>query len=253
MADEDGWVGLDYNSPLVYDQNFALAGFDRTHVFQMGFVYALPWLQDSQSVAGTILGGWQINGIFGAYSGTPYSIGGTNNALNCPSCGSIRIDVNGDIEPTGTPGSATEDYYARDVCSRSRAGVNVAGLRQQRPQRVPPSAGLEHRPVAVQAVPDRPVPSGAPDRGLQRLQSHDVGCAGHRHHLEHLHAVSAGRREQRDQHARHPPRAGRAARVRLLVQSGGLRPPDPTPSLAGAPSPRSAPVACSRCSLARLV
>ena len=26
----------------VYDQNFATAGFDRTHVFQMGFVYALP-------------------------------------------------------------------------------------------------------------------------------------------------------------------------------------------------------------------
>ena len=36
-------------APLVYDLNFALAGFDRTHVFQMGFVYALPWLQDSQT------------------------------------------------------------------------------------------------------------------------------------------------------------------------------------------------------------
>jgi hypothetical protein len=48
MADEDGWVGLDYNSPLVYDQNFATAGFDRTHVFQMGFVYALPWLKDAE-------------------------------------------------------------------------------------------------------------------------------------------------------------------------------------------------------------
>jgi hypothetical protein len=127
MADEDGWVGLDYNSPLVYDLNYALAGFDRTHVLQMGFVYALPWLQDSQSVAGAILGGWQINGIFGAYSGTPYSIGGTNNALNCPSCGSIRIDVNGDIEPSGTPGSATEDYYARSLFSQP-SGVNREGF-----------------------------------------------------------------------------------------------------------------------------
>ena len=39
MADEDGWVGLTWNSPLMYDQNYAIAGFDRTHVFQMGFVY----------------------------------------------------------------------------------------------------------------------------------------------------------------------------------------------------------------------
>ena len=127
MADEDGWVGLDYNSPLVYDLNYALAGFDRTHVLQMGFVYALPWLQDSQSLAGTLLGGWQVNGIFAAYSGTPYSIGGTNNALNCPSCGSIRVNVNGDIEPTGTSGSATEDYYPRELFSQP-SGVNREGF-----------------------------------------------------------------------------------------------------------------------------
>ncbi len=125
---------LDYNSPLVYDQNFATAGFDRTHVFQMGFVYALPWLKDSQSVAGTILGGWQLNGIFAAYSGTPYSIGGTNNALNCPSCGSIRVDVSEDPEPTGAVGSATEPYYPREIFSQP-SGVDVRRLRQQRPQR----------------------------------------------------------------------------------------------------------------------
>ena len=46
MADEDGWVGLTWNSPLMYDQNFALAGFDRPHVFQMGFVYTLPFAAD---------------------------------------------------------------------------------------------------------------------------------------------------------------------------------------------------------------
>ena len=118
MADEDGWVGLDYTHPMVYDMNFALAGFDRTHVFQMGFVYALPWLQERTDVLGTVLGGWQVNGIFGAYSGTPYSIGGTNNALNCPACGSVRVNISGDPEPTGTPGSATEDYYPRELFSQ---------------------------------------------------------------------------------------------------------------------------------------
>jgi hypothetical protein len=127
MADEDGWVGLDYNNPIVYDQNFALAGFDRTHVLQLGFVYSLPWLQESKSVAGAVLGGWQVNGILGMYSGTPYSIGGTNNPLNCPSCGSVRIDVNGAIEPAGTVGSSTEPYYPVSIFSQP-TGINVAGF-----------------------------------------------------------------------------------------------------------------------------
>ena len=85
--DEDGWAGLTWNHPLKYDDNFALAGFDRTHVFQMGFVYELPFLKDNTQSLGKILGGWQVNGIQANYSGTPFSIGGTNTALNCASCG----------------------------------------------------------------------------------------------------------------------------------------------------------------------
>src|SRR5207302_5571439 len=85
MADEDGWVGLDYNSPLVYNQNFALSGFDRTHVFQMGAIYDLPFGKTTTGAMAQVAKGWQVNGIFAAFSGTPYSIGGTNNPLNCPS------------------------------------------------------------------------------------------------------------------------------------------------------------------------
>jgi hypothetical protein len=127
MADEDGWVGLDYNHPLVFDWNYALAGFDRTHVAQLGFVWALPFLQDNEGVAGKIFGGWQVNGIASAYSGTPYSIGGTNNALNCPSCGSIRINVSGDPEPAGQVGSATEAYYPLELFSQP-TGVGIEGF-----------------------------------------------------------------------------------------------------------------------------
>ena len=126
MADEDGWVGLDYNSPLVYDQNYALAGFDRTHVFQMGAIYDLPY-KNREGVVGAVLGGWQMNGIFAAFSGTPYSIGGSNNALNCPSCGAVRINVNGDVKPTGAVGSSTEPYYAVDLFSQP-TGIGREGF-----------------------------------------------------------------------------------------------------------------------------
>ena len=127
MADEDGWVGLDYNHPMVYDLNYALAGFDRTHIFQMGFVYALPFLKDDTSAVGQVLGGWQVNGVFAAFSGTPYSIGGTNNALNCPSCGSVRVNISDDPEPSGSVGSSTEPYYDVNIFSQP-AGLDREGF-----------------------------------------------------------------------------------------------------------------------------
>jgi hypothetical protein len=111
----------------MYDQNYALAGFDRTHVFQMGFVYALPWLRNATGVTGNVFGGWQVNGIFAAFSGTPYSITGTNNDLNCPGCGSVFVDVNADPEPTGRVGSSTEPYYPVSIFSQP-SGVGVQGF-----------------------------------------------------------------------------------------------------------------------------
>ena len=65
MADEDGWTGLTWNYLPKYDDNFAIAGFDRTHVFQMGWAYELPFLKDRTDALGTILGGWQVSGIWG--------------------------------------------------------------------------------------------------------------------------------------------------------------------------------------------
>ena len=129
MADEDGWVGLTWNHPLKYDDNFALAGFDRTHVLQMGFLYELPFFKSSQQGAlKAILGGWQMNGIFSWYSGTPYSIGGTNSALNCPGCGSVNINYSGDSpEPIGGAGSPTETYYDKSLFSQP-TGTSVDGF-----------------------------------------------------------------------------------------------------------------------------
>lgn len=130
-ADEDGWVGLTWNNPIVYDRNFALAGFDRTHVFQMGFVYELPFAKNSRSVLGSIVKNWQINGIGSAYSGTPFSVTGTNPQLNCPACGSVLINVQGDPSPTGTPGSATDPWYDKALFSQP-TGANAAGFGNSR-------------------------------------------------------------------------------------------------------------------------
>jgi hypothetical protein len=122
--DEDGWAGLNWNHPALQHRNFALAGFDRTHILQLGFVYELPFAKDSKSFLGRIVQGWQINGIGAAYSGTPFTITGTNTAVNCPGCGTITINVQGDPSPTGTPGSASEPWYDRTLFSQP-TGINA--------------------------------------------------------------------------------------------------------------------------------
>lgn len=127
MADEDGWVGLTWNHPLVYDRNFALATADRPHMFQLGFVAELPFAKGSKSALGRIVQNWQLNGIAAAYSGTTFSIGGSNPALNCPGCGSVFINVSGDPKPTGTPGSATEPYYDKSLFSQP-TGLDANGF-----------------------------------------------------------------------------------------------------------------------------
>ena len=128
--DEDGWTDLTWNHPLMFDQNFAVAGFDRPHVFQMGFVWAVPFMQESTTVAGRILQGWQLNGVVAAFSGVPFSVGGTNTALDCQGCGNgtfVTINVNGDPKPTGTVGSSTEPYYPLDIFSQP-TGTGVDGF-----------------------------------------------------------------------------------------------------------------------------
>jgi hypothetical protein len=113
MADDDGWIGVDYNTPSQYHRNYALAGFDRKHNLQIGFVYEVPYkLQDSEGgVLRYILGDWQLNGVFGAFSGTPFSITANGAVLNTPG-NPQRADQLADAVHVGEVG-ATGLYYER--------------------------------------------------------------------------------------------------------------------------------------------
>jgi len=87
MTDDDGWAAVNWNWAPVFYRNRAVAGYDRTHIFNMGWVYELPagpgkrWL--NSGAASHIIGGWQVNGIMQCYTGTPFTIGG-GSALNAP-------------------------------------------------------------------------------------------------------------------------------------------------------------------------
>jgi hypothetical protein len=109
-TDADGRTGLAFGAhPLYRDRSWALAGFDRPHNFQMGFVYQLPWAYEGSGYgnwAKAILGDWQLNGVYGAFSGTPFHVTSSGTALNTPGITQTANFSGGDLRVLGKIGAA---------------------------------------------------------------------------------------------------------------------------------------------------
>jgi hypothetical protein len=108
-TDNDGRTGYaTYQHPLEIHRNWARAGFDRTHNFQMGFVYQLPW-QASESgyrnVFKAIVSDWQLNGVVAAFSGTPFTVTANGTQLNTPGL-TQTADFSGDFNVLGDIGAS---------------------------------------------------------------------------------------------------------------------------------------------------
>src|SRR5581483_8816340 len=98
-----------------FKRNRALASFDRPQNFRFAWVADLPfgkgqkWLQGG--AAGKILGGWEVNGIFSAYSGTPFSVTSNSASLNAPGQGQQTADqIKAEVTKLGGIG-ASSPYY----------------------------------------------------------------------------------------------------------------------------------------------
>jgi hypothetical protein len=94
--------GLTFNAPELRARNRALLGFDRPHNLRVSFLAELPfgkgkpWLQSG--IARWIAGGWQVNGIFSAYSGTPFSVSASGTSLNAPGNSQTADQVLADVD-----------------------------------------------------------------------------------------------------------------------------------------------------------
>ncbi len=75
-------------TPIDFELSWARSNFDRLHNYVSTVLYELPigpgkrWL--TTGLAGKIIGGWQVSGIFTAQSGLPLTIGGNGTTLNTP-------------------------------------------------------------------------------------------------------------------------------------------------------------------------
>jgi hypothetical protein len=109
-TDEDGWTGtIMYNWQPVFSRNRARAGYDIPHILQMGFVYELPAGKGKKlagsGVSRALLGNWQVNGVFSAFEGRPFSVSAPQGALNAPGNTQTADQIKPEVQKLGGIGA----------------------------------------------------------------------------------------------------------------------------------------------------
>ncbi len=111
--DETGysdWTEFLWNAPSVFHRNRAQADHNIPQNFQLGVVYELPlgpdkkWATSGTSAA--ILGGWQLNGVFSAYQGRPFTVFASDASLNMPGNAQTADQIKETVETLGNVGDA---------------------------------------------------------------------------------------------------------------------------------------------------
>ncbi len=115
MADDDGTAGLAiWHWEPMMRRNYAPAGYDRRHMLTMAWVYELPAGKGKRwNLSGPLdflLGGWRINGVFSAYSGTPFSMTASGDSLRCTGC-SQTVDIVKPIRKIDQERGPGKPYY----------------------------------------------------------------------------------------------------------------------------------------------
>ena len=83
-TDDVGWAGMAWNHESVLNRNYGLAGYDRTHVYSVGFVAELPFSAENNRTLDAIISGWQVNAIVQGASGTPFTVFAPGDSVNAP-------------------------------------------------------------------------------------------------------------------------------------------------------------------------
>ena len=107
-TDDDGWASVGWNWAPVFQRNRAAAGFDRTHVLQIGWIYELPFgkgkMLAHEGLAAAVLGNWQVNGIISAYTGQPFTVTSPSGPLNAPDNTQTANQVKATVNQPGNVG-----------------------------------------------------------------------------------------------------------------------------------------------------
>lgn len=118
-------IGDNASIQAALDQEKGDALFDVRHRFVVSFGYELPKLDSKSPATRAILGGWQLNGIFQAQTGFPFTV--TDAVLGVAGM-TNRPDMTCD---PNSGGAGTELQFFNTSCFTRRAVANTAGLSSQ--------------------------------------------------------------------------------------------------------------------------
>jgi len=120
-----------------FNLNEARLSHDRPHNFQASVIAELPFGQgkrflSSGGALAAVAGGWQINALFSAYSGRPFTITAAGTSLNMPNSNQMADQVAADVRILGDigPGKSWFDPLAFRAVTEPRFGnVGLNSLR----------------------------------------------------------------------------------------------------------------------------
>ena len=81
-------------TPADLERSKGRPNFDRLHAFASSFLWEMPFFKEGNDVLHWVLGGWQVSGIFTAYSGTPINFTASAATLRAPG-NTQRPNLNG--------------------------------------------------------------------------------------------------------------------------------------------------------------
>ena len=126
--------GLTWHWVDMWRRNRSVTAFDRPHNLQLYAVYALPFGKGKkwagQGPASWLAGGWQLNGVFSAQSGTAFNVTSNGASVNSPGNTQTADQVKSTVEKPGQIGRGTTwfDPYAFMPVTTARFGSTGRNL-----------------------------------------------------------------------------------------------------------------------------
>jgi hypothetical protein len=140
--------GLAIHDPAFRDLNRAVLNIDTPHNFQFTGGYEFPlgkgrrWLGDNR-LASAFAGGWQLSWLFGAFSGTPFSVTASGTSLNAPGNTQRADQVKAEVTKLGGIGLGTSYYDRTAFAAVTGARYGTVGFNSLRsPETVNLDVGL---------------------------------------------------------------------------------------------------------------
>jgi hypothetical protein len=124
--------GMFFQTPEARARNRSLAGFDRAHNLQASAVVELPFGKGKRwaaaGPASAIVGGWQVNAVFSAYTGTPFTVTSSGTSLNAPGNSQVADLVKPKVETLGGAGRGASFFDPLAFRAVTQPRFGTAGL-----------------------------------------------------------------------------------------------------------------------------